>query len=251
MISIFENEKEFAYYKNGAFEIPLISVLYVSISQIFLPKIAQWYSNKQFTQIANVKKKLSSNIAAVTYPICIFFVLFSSDFILIFLSDKYKLSAIIFTIFNLSLLMRIYDYLDVLIAAKKTKLILYVQVFAIIFNFILNYILIPSIGIKGAAIATLTTLFSYAFILLYFNSKTLNSSLLKIIDLPKITLILLISLIIALPFYYLNIFNHLLLSFAFKLLYFPITYFIIVKFGFLDEKIIDYFKQIIRRLTPL
>ena len=135
MISIFKNENAYAIYKNGAFEVPLISVIYISISQIFLPKITQWYSNKDYSQIAKTKKKLSLNIASLIYPICIFFVLYSSDFITVYLSDRYKGSALIFSIFNLSLIMRIYDYLDVLIAAKKTKLILYVQVFSIITNF--------------------------------------------------------------------------------------------------------------------
>lgn len=243
MISIFDNEESFAIYKNGAFEVPLISVLYLSISQLFLPKVTQHFSNKRFDKIASIKRKLSSNIAAVIYPFCIFFISFSSDFITIYLSEKYINSSIIFTIFNLSLLMRIFDYLDVLIASKKTKLILLLQLFSIVLNFILNIIFIYYFNITGAAIATLTTLFVYAIIALNMNAKILNTDIKSIIDLPKILLSLFISILCSLPFYFIEIKDNIILSFVIKFLYFPLTFYILYKNKLIDDKISMFFKQ--------
>lgn len=250
MISVFKNEESFAIYKNGAFEVPLISVLYLSISQLFLPKITQHFSNNKLDTIANIKKKLSINIAAIVYPFCIFFITFSSDFITLYLSDKYINSALIFTIFNLSLLMRIYDYLDVLIASKNTKKILYLQIFAILFNLILNAIFIYYFDIKGAAIATIITLFIYAYIALKLNANILHKSIFDIIDIPKIFLTLLISLLCIIPFLFITISNNIFISFAFKFLYFPLTYFLLYKRKFIDEKIITFFTQKLNILFP-
>lgn len=250
MISLFKNEESFAIYKNGAFEVPLISVLYLSISQLFLPKITQHFANNKLDTIAKIKKKLSLNIAAMVYPFCIFFIIFSSDFITIYLSEKYINSALIFTIFNLSLLMRIYDYLDVLIASKNTKKILYLQIFAIFFNIILNAIFIYYFDIKGAAIATIITLFIYAFIALKLNAEILKTNIFAIIDLPKISKTLIISLLCALPFIFINISENLIISFALKFLYFPLTYYLLYKSNFIDEKIIAFFKQKLNTFMP-
>ncbi|MCT4581704.1 MAG: oligosaccharide flippase family protein [Flavobacteriales bacterium] len=250
MISLFKNEESFAIYKNGAFEVPLISVLYLSISQLFLPKITQHFSNDKLDTIANIKKKLSLNIAAIVYPFCIFFITFSSDFITLYLSEKYIDSALIFTIFNLSLLMRIYDYLDVLIASKNTKKILYLQIFAILFNLVLNAFFIYYFDIKGAAIATIITLFIYAFIALKMNANILKTKLTAIIDLPKILFTLLIASLCILPFLWITISDNIFIDFSFKFLYFPLTYFLLYQRNFIDEKIVTFFKQKLNAFLP-
>jgi O-antigen/teichoic acid export membrane protein len=134
------------------------------------------------------------NSMGLIYPILVFLLFNSRDFILVYLGEQYKASAIIFLIFNLTLLIRVNRHSDILIAANKGKIILGVNLFVFILNIGLNYILIEQWGRLGAAMSTVFAIFVLTALLLFYSVKLLNTSIFKLISVKKMTEIFLISL---------------------------------------------------------
>jgi len=240
MVSYLTNVKDYAIYRNGAIEVPLISTLYLSIAQIILPKITQLYSNGNFKEIIRLKNKIVINSALIIFPIAVYFIFFSKEFIVTYVSQKYVDSSIVFTIFTFTLLIRINDYLDVLISAKKNRLIVIIHLSVFILNIILNYILINLIGYKGAAIATVISLYLYSASFVYITSRVLNTNIKSIFNYFEILKILAVSLILIVPFYIVKIYSFNIITIIFvSLLYYPLVYYVFYKLNFFDKIIID------------
>lgn len=197
MVSKMEGVQAYAIYRNGAIEVPFIATLYASIAAIILPEVSKMYHKGLLPQIVALKKKVIMNTMALIYPILIFLLFNSQDLIVLYLGDKYESSAIIFLVFNLTLLVRINNYADILIAANLGRLILKYYMISFAVNAILNYVLILNFGIIGAAISTVTSLMLLAGLQLYKTLQLLHSGFLEIISFFKSVEIVLVSVLSA------------------------------------------------------
>jgi O-antigen/teichoic acid export membrane protein len=94
----------------------------------------------------------------VSVPISLGAMFVSGDIIGLVLGDSYAQSAVIFAIFAFALPFKftgsIFCYL--LMSVKKQSLVSKIILVAGLINFVLNWFLISSLGVQGAAIATLT-----------------------------------------------------------------------------------------------
>lgn len=109
-------------------------------------------------------------------PGIILFSAFGGDILVLLASSKYEQAKVLMPYLAAPLVLHgaISIYTAGIFIHKKTKLILYFTVSAGILNIILNYILIPIMGIVGAAVATLI---SYMFLIALaniFSSKFLT-----------------------------------------------------------------------------
>jgi O-antigen/teichoic acid export membrane protein len=240
MVSKLEGVQAFAIYRNGAIEVPFISTIYGSIAAIILPEVARLYKESNFKEIVNLKRKVIMNTMMLTYPVLVFLLFNSRDLIVLYLGQKYEASAIIFAIFNLTLLIRVNDYHDILIAANKTKYILYFYSVVFLLNLILNYFFINLWGSVGAAYATIISLLIFSFLHLYKSAKTIQASIKDFVNLKNLILLLFISISVA------TILNLSISYFVknevrlvlFMTLFFPIVYLLLVKFNLISKEII-------------
>lgn len=238
--------KDFSIYRNGAIEIPFISTIYASVSLILLPEFAKLYGNKKVNEIFATKQKISLLSAAIIYPVIILFIALSHFFIILYLSDKYSESVLIFAIYNLSALVRITDYQDILMISRKNHLILYSNIIVLIINIILNIVLIKLLGIYGAAIAYTLSIYILAFILTYLTISQFNMKVRNYFDLPKIFNIILISCIGSLLVYFINqhIDSNVIKGFVF-IFYLIITYLLLIKLNYIN---LNFFYPIIENM---
>jgi len=246
MVSRFNGVESYAIYRNGAIEVPFIASIYGAISTIVLPEITKLYSKRDFKEIINLKKKVIMNTMMLTYPILIFLIFNSSDLIVAYLGSKYEASSIIFLVFNFTLLVRINDYGDILIAANKGRTMLYFYLIALSVNIILNYFLIQWIGGVGAAISTVFSVFLLAFLQLNKSLSIIKSKITELIIFKNFALLTLSSLILAfsINFVVSYFFESQLKLIVFFLTFFPIIYIFLFKKGLFS-------REIIYRLLPL
>jgi O-antigen/teichoic acid export membrane protein len=85
--------------------------------------------------------------------------------------DYYPAAAIIIFLTPAILLSNMYIFAPGIGIAKKTHLILYVNIVGATLNIILNWMLIPKFGISGAAIATLLSYASIFFVYMRLSQK--------------------------------------------------------------------------------
>lgn len=193
VISINLNEEQYAIYKNGSVELPVIGTIYGTVSLIFLSDILGHIQKNEFLEVAKIKKKIIMATAVVLFPLAIFFAIFSKEFIELYLSAKYIESYTVFIVFCMALLIRFQNYTDVLIAMKKSKFVLYSFIVFMISNVILNLILSKFLGILGCAVATIASVYILAFLQMHITIRKLRVSYSDYINIPDLLKIIFIS----------------------------------------------------------
>ncbi len=196
MISSLLSTTDYAIYRAGAFEVPFVAGLYGSISAIVMPEVARLFMGNNKAEIIRLKKKAIIHSAFIIYPILVFLLFFSQPLVQSYLTENYAKSALVFSIFNLSLLIRINDFQDVIVIAGKTKFIFYNIVWLVILNLGLNYFFIKHFGIAGSAAAFIVFLFVFAYILAKKQSQILNCRLHDLFDVISFLKILSIAIIL-------------------------------------------------------
>lgn len=193
IISMNLREEQYAIYKNGSVELPVIGTIYGTVSLIFMSDLLSHIQDNNFKKVAEIKNKIITSTAVIVFPIAIFFAIFSKEFITIYLSEKYIESYTVFIVFCLALLIRFQNYTDVLILMKKSKYVLYSFATFIILNISLNLILIKPLGILGCAIATILSTYFLAFMQLHITIKKLQVNYTTYINYKALLKIILIS----------------------------------------------------------
>ena len=246
MVSKLLGIKEYAIYRNGAIEVPFIATIYGSIAAIIMPEVSKLWSNEKHLEIKKLKFKVINYTAVLIYPVMIFFLFNSQEFITLYLGDNYQDSAVIFMVFNLTLLIRINDYSDALIASGNSKYILYSYLLTLFVNIVLNYLFITWWGGVGAAISTVSSIFILAVLQFRKTLKIVRGNLNELINLKLILRILLIS--VAIAFLTKKIPLFLDLNGRIQFIITALIYFSLIYYTFSRLKIIPI--EIIQRLLP-
>ena len=240
IISALLTTTQYAIYRAGAFEVPFLSAIYGSVSTILIPEVTKLIRNGDYDNAVQLKRKAITSSAFLLYPALVFLLFFSKPLMEFYLSSKYSGSAIIFSVFSLSLLVRVNDYQDILIAKKQPRIIFKTSLIMLIINLILNYYLIKHYGILGGAIAYMVWLFAYATTLAFKTSHAIDKKITDFFDLKKLLGILLIACAICLPIYvYYTYYNGIISLIGCSLVYFPLIYLILYKLDFVNNSLIS------------
>lgn len=240
MISSMIDTATFAIYKNGAFEIPFISSIYVSITAILLPEASKFYQDKKFVEIVSLKTKVITNTAMIIFPTIIFCMIFSEQVITTLFSEKYIESAPLFMIYSFILLMRFTSYDELFIVSDNNHLLPIIYGFALIVNIVLNYILINILGVIGAAIASVISFYILISILFTKGTAIINSKPTQYLEFKKLIQLSLISITTCSTIYFITTLfsvNEFILVFIFGI-YSLVVYHFILKLHLIDHNIL-------------
>lgn len=165
----------YALYRNGAIEIPVLSTIYLSVSSSVFSEISKLYEKRDISKIIELKKRVIRILAILIYPLVVFCIFNADSLIPMYLSDKYKESVFVFMIYSCLMFWRINDFQDVIIVSENGNKLIKNGILIILINLGLNFLLIPLIGMEGAALATLIAN-SVGFI----NMSLISSKILKV-----------------------------------------------------------------------
>lgn len=205
MVSAMLTTTAYAFYRAGAVEVPFVAGLYGSVTAIVMPEIAKLFSDNNLKEIIRLKRIAISGTIFFVYPVLIFLFFFAEPLVSAYLSKNYSASIVIFMIFNLSLLIRVNDYQDIIIISKNSKFIFRSVLFVSILNLVLNYTLITYFGINGAACAFIISLSSFALLLLWKSIKILECSFYDLFDVVLIGKIVGLAAVLATIIYSVNL----------------------------------------------
>ena len=168
MIPYFLDARSAGIYNVIILIVMMMSIVPHSLIYLFLPILTEFHSQNKKEIFVSLYKTCTKWIFAANIVIFAVFLLIPMEFIKVFFKEEYlKDSLVIFdTTFPISIIILcilligflIFNTLlsskDILIIFKKTKFIAFNTIIAIFANILLNYYLIPILGIIGAAIAT-------------------------------------------------------------------------------------------------
>ena len=174
----------------------LIVTVITSISSVLLPRLSYLIKQGQKEAFDNLIKKAVNIVLILAIPSIIFFEFYAKDAIFVFLGDQYELSVVPMKILLPTLLFIGLTNLigmQYLVPIGKEKHMMISTICGAIVDIVINAILIPIIGINGAAIGTLVaeaTVLIYQGILIKKDIKVF----LKGINIKSIICIILFTL---------------------------------------------------------
>ncbi|MGC9361376.1 MAG: oligosaccharide flippase family protein [Candidatus Syntrophosphaera sp.] len=168
VVSGFFTPAQYAVFSIGAVELPFISILANSVNAILLPSISGDPGRLTDIYRAAVRKN-----ALIIFPLAMLFFIFAHPIITLLYTDTYAASVPYFQVYLLILPLRIATYGIIFMALKKTRYIMLNSIFVLLLNLVLNLILVKSMGMMGAAVATVIATWISVGIYLYWIKRKL------------------------------------------------------------------------------
>lgn len=156
------------YYTNYLSIIWIPFLFFWPIFSFLFPVFSELYSKWEIKKIKEIKKHFQTNFLAIWIMVNIFFFIFAEIIAFILFWEKFITSWIIL---KYSILLLIFNLLlrinfDLLAGIWRVKERVKIILIAIVFNIIMNFILINSIGVYWAALATW-----FGWLLIYILSE--------------------------------------------------------------------------------
>ena len=129
-----------------------------SLSTVLLPRASHYYQNQQMNEFWEIMRKSTNFIFVVSLPALLFFIVFAKNSVLLLSGSEFvgavpAMQIIMPTLFLVGL--SGITGMQILVPMCKEKIVLCSEIAGAVVDFLLNLILIPSLGIEGAAIGTL------------------------------------------------------------------------------------------------
>lgn len=173
------NNDTFAIYRYGARELPLVMLLANSFSNAMVPRFS---NNNNISEFLITIKEKSRNLMHLLFPISILLILFSQFIFTKIFNPKFIDAASVFNVFILLIINRLIFPQTILLALKKTKILLLSSVIEFTAKVIFSILLLKYFGIVGIAYGTLISFTVERIIMIYYNYKYLNIKPLTYID---------------------------------------------------------------------
>jgi len=148
------------------------SIALMAINSIASPKFAELYCKKDYEGLKKVAHQSTKMIFLATLPLMIVFFIFP-EFLLGIFGEEFKLGVTAFIYLSVGKLISSFSGSvgNLLQMTGKQVIFMNVLFFGAIVNVILNFVLIPKLGIEGAALASMISLSTWNLVMVYFVKK--------------------------------------------------------------------------------
>jgi O-antigen/teichoic acid export membrane protein len=154
----------FAIFRYGARELPLVALLAHALSNAIVPSFTRDGPAAGLKQL----RDRSSRMASWMFPLTLFLILIAYALFPAVYGRNFLESAGVFNLFLLLITSRLLFPQTVLIALKKTRILMTASMLELILNIGLSLILVQIWGIRGVALATVIAYyFERAFLMTY------------------------------------------------------------------------------------
>ena len=175
-IGIYRSSSDVGIYNAAYLIASSLMILWVSFGEVFYPIISELYARRAKASISRIFEVASRWIFILALPIFVFILIFPTQTLSLVFGKSF-LEA------NLPLLILAVGYFFITISGltdqglrtfKRTKFIGISTFASFLMNILLNFLLVPSYGMAGAAIATSMTIITFSIIRIIVFRKILN-----------------------------------------------------------------------------
>ncbi|MCA9374798.1 oligosaccharide flippase family protein, partial [Candidatus Dojkabacteria bacterium] len=160
MLGYFDTEKNVGIY-NAALNVAIIpSIFLTSVNTIYYPTITRLFHEKKDKMVEKLYEDVVRLLTQITIPLSVFTVIYSKELLSLF-GNEFEIPMVLMLILVLGTISNLASgpIGFTLNALDKQKLISINSIFSISSAVVLDIILIPKIGIIGAAIGNATAMF--------------------------------------------------------------------------------------------
>lgn len=145
----------FAEYANGAWELPIIPTIAYSVAAVMMPQMIGHFMKNENRALLDLWLKSIRKVSVIVLPLVFVFLLGAQEFMVLLYSEKYRDSALPFSIYTLILLQRVASYSNMLKALNKTRAITYSAIYLFAINAVLAVPFVLWLGVVGPPLASL------------------------------------------------------------------------------------------------
>jgi O-antigen/teichoic acid export membrane protein len=187
-IGFLGTSKEVGYYSSAYKGILALGMLSTVVMNSVFPKLSSYYHNESNIKLRELFDGIVQILIAGWMPIAIGGYLLASDIITAVYGKSYLASVSSFSILSLSLLfngVRV-GYANLLMACNRERRYMINFMFSTSVNVVLNLVLIPTMGIEGAALATLVSEALLAAMMIRYTRDLVDTDISSKITIPAI-----------------------------------------------------------------
>ena len=156
-----------------AFKLSMFATIgLMAVKSIASPKFAELYKQREFKLLKKVTQQSTKLIFWTTLPLVALFIFFSESLMLLF-GDEFQAGVFAFILLSIGRVFVSFSGAagNLLQMCGRQVIFMNIAVIGSVINVILNFSLIPIYGINGSAIATMISLVSFNFLLVYYVKK--------------------------------------------------------------------------------
>jgi O-antigen/teichoic acid export membrane protein len=187
---------QFGIYFNGAYEIPLFSLMITAIGNVMVTELSKYNDNK-----SEANKMMFTNssllLASIAFPSFAFLLFYHHDFFTLLFTAKYAASIPIFFITIFILPIRITNYSVALQAYNRNDLIAKAAVIDLLAVIILMLLLYPVLQMKGLALAVVIATYIQTGYYLWQTSELLQEKISHFFPVKKLLILMVLCVAIS------------------------------------------------------
>jgi O-antigen/teichoic acid export membrane protein len=156
-----------------AFKLSMFATIgLMAVKSIASPKFAELYKQREFKLLKKVTQQSTKLIFWTTLPLVALFIFFSENLMLLF-GDEFQAGVFAFILLSIGRVFVSFSGAagNLLQMCGRQVIFMNIAVIGSVINVVLNFSLIPIYGINGSAIATMISLVSFNFLLVYYVKK--------------------------------------------------------------------------------
>ena len=248
MIKFMQSKLEVGYY-DAAIKVKTVLVTFItSLGAVILPRSSYYVENDKMNDFNILINKSINFVLIMSLSLMVYFIIFANETIMVLSGNLYSKSVFPMQVIMPTLLfigLSNLTGIQVLIPLNKEKYVLYSEILGAIVNVLTNCLLIPRLGIVGAAVGTTLAEFT---VLLYQIAciRLLKIEINNKCDILKILLSILVSSLIVIFIRNTLTTSHNILIIAITGVVYFFCYFIML-FILKHPFIISMFKDILRK----
>ncbi len=167
----------FAYYYNGAWELPIVGILVDSMLVVLQPELRSAYLKQDTRYIVNLMHFAARRIAFFVFPLAAFSFVVGPDLMSLLFGASYRVSGDYFRVFTLILLCRVSTASLVLLAADRAGSVLFGTVLDLFIALAVGFALIPLVGPFGPAIGLVCSTYCQVGYYIWKASRVIETPL--------------------------------------------------------------------------
>ena len=174
VLGFYKSDKEVGIYTIASKVYIIIKTLLNAIISVTIPRLANYYGNDNIESYKKLLYKLQNWLIVITFPFVVGTFFLSKEVLLIIGGDGYTKGMQSLQILSVTLIFSVFAcyYANCfLVVRRKDSMFFKSTLLSAFVNIILNIILVPYLGMCGAAITTLIAEFIVFIILLHYSKE--------------------------------------------------------------------------------
>lgn len=176
----------YAYYVNGAMELPVVAVVGAAVTMAITPEMVRLARDALGVEALALWHRTQAKVGLVLLPLCIFFFFFAEETVSVLFGPRYAASAVFFRIFLLLVPTRLASFQAIMGPLGLNRAYAVGHFIQFVFSFALVALFLRIFGMPGAAAGAVGAAYINGLFLAHVTSRALGARIIEMWPLRRL-----------------------------------------------------------------